>query len=161
MAGQKNGVTAEITTYPAHAITSATGMVMVHAVSISRTTSHCTAFLPRVAPTPMLTQNRVETWSREISPRWMVTIDRPADLKMSKMPVTAFTMLVGVLAISGGRLVREPFIVRWPGKIQPGRVSNHLGYFPDVMPTLAELTGADCPKDTDGLSIVPELLVGI
>lgn len=33
-----------------------------------------------------------------------------------------------------------------------------LCYFPDIMPTLAELSGAACPKDTDGLSIVPELL---
>jgi len=56
--------------------------------------------------------------------------------------------------------LRIPFIVRWPGKIKPGRVSDHLGYFPDIMPTLAELCGAPCPKDTDGISIVPELLGG-
>ena len=56
--------------------------------------------------------------------------------------------------------VRIPFIVRWPGKIEGGRVSDHLGYFPDIMPTLAELCGAPCPKDTDGISIVPELLGG-
>jgi len=54
--------------------------------------------------------------------------------------------------------LRVPFIVRWPGKIQPGRVSDYLGYFGDVMPTLAELAGATCPPDTDGISIVPELL---
>src|SRR5205814_2115361 len=54
--------------------------------------------------------------------------------------------------------LRVPFIVRWPGKIQGGRLSDHLCYFPDVMPTIAELTGASCPKDTDGLSMVPELL---
>ena len=35
-----------------------------------------------------------------------------------------------------------PFMARWPGKIAPGRVSDHLGYFPDVLPTIAELTGA-------------------
>ena len=29
-------------------------MVMIHAVIISRTTRHCTAFFPRVAPTPMI-----------------------------------------------------------------------------------------------------------
>ncbi len=54
--------------------------------------------------------------------------------------------------------LRVPMIVRWPGKIQGGRVSDHLCYFPDIMPTLAELSGAPCPKDSDGLSIVPELL---
>jgi arylsulfatase A len=33
---------------------------------------------------------------------------------------------------------------------------DHLTYFPDIMPTLAEMSGAECPK-TDGLSILPEL----
>jgi arylsulfatase A-like enzyme len=53
--------------------------------------------------------------------------------------------------------LRIPFVVRWPGKIAPGRVSEHLGYFPDVMPTIAEATGAKAPADTDGISILPEL----
>ena len=54
--------------------------------------------------------------------------------------------------------VRVPFIARWPGKITPGRVSDHLGYFPDVMPTIAEVTGAAAPTDIDGISILPELI---
>ena len=54
--------------------------------------------------------------------------------------------------------LRIPFIVRWPNKIPPGRVSDLLFYQPDVMPTLAELTGATPPEDIDGLSILPELL---
>jgi hypothetical protein len=49
-------------------------------------------------------------------------------------------------------------LVRWPGRIQPGRVSDLLWYFPDMLPTLAELAGATPPADIDGLSIVPELL---
>ena len=53
--------------------------------------------------------------------------------------------------------LRIPMAIRWPGKIKPGRVSNHLWYFPDVMPTLAEITGTHAVKDTDGISIVPEL----
>jgi len=55
--------------------------------------------------------------------------------------------------------LRVPYIVRWPGHIKPGRTSDHLGYFPDLMPTLAELTGAKCPSDTDGISILSELLL--
>ena len=53
--------------------------------------------------------------------------------------------------------LKVPFLVRWPGKISAGSVSDHLLYFPDVMPTLAEASGADCPK-TDGLSFMPTLL---
>lgn len=53
--------------------------------------------------------------------------------------------------------VRIPFVARWPGKIAPGRVSDYLGYFPDVLPTVAEVTGAQPPAGVDGLSIVPEL----
>jgi len=54
--------------------------------------------------------------------------------------------------------LRIPFIVRWPGKIKPGTVSDHLGYFPDVMPTLAELAGVKPPNNTDGISFAPTLL---
>jgi len=53
--------------------------------------------------------------------------------------------------------LRIPMIAYWPGKVNPGRVSEHLWYFPDVMPTLAEVAGAACPEDTDGISIAPTL----
>jgi arylsulfatase A-like enzyme len=58
--------------------------------------------------------------------------------------------------LEGG--LRVPAIAHWPGHVAAGRVSGHLGYFPDILPTFAELAGADIPKDVDGLSIVPELL---
>jgi arylsulfatase A-like enzyme len=54
--------------------------------------------------------------------------------------------------------LRIPMIVRWPEKISPGRVSDLLWYFPDVLPTISELTGTTPPADVDGISIVPELL---
>jgi len=54
--------------------------------------------------------------------------------------------------------LRIPFIVRWPEKIKPGHVSDLLFCQPDVLPTLAELTGAKPPADIDGLSILPELI---
>ena len=55
--------------------------------------------------------------------------------------------------------IRVPMIVRWPGKIKPGRASDLPCYFADVMPTFAELAGASqhMPSKTDGLSIVPTL----
>lgn len=54
--------------------------------------------------------------------------------------------------------IRIPFVARWPGKIVPGRVSDYLGYFPDIMPTIAEATHANLPDDVDGISILPELI---
>ncbi len=56
--------------------------------------------------------------------------------------------------------IRVPMVVRWPGKIKPGSVSDLPWYFPDVMPTLAELAGVakEVPEGIDGISIVPTLL---
>ncbi len=54
--------------------------------------------------------------------------------------------------------LRVPFAARWPGKVKAGRVSEHLGYFPDILPTVAEATGATPPSDIDGVSILPELI---
>ena len=55
--------------------------------------------------------------------------------------------------------LKVPFLVRWPGKIEASSVSDHLLYYPDIMPTLADLAKAKCPK-TDGLSILPTLIHG-
>ena len=54
--------------------------------------------------------------------------------------------------------IREPMIVRWPGKIQPGAVSHFIWYFADFLPTAAELTGAKAPQGIDGVSVLPTLL---
>lgn len=53
--------------------------------------------------------------------------------------------------------IRVPLIARWPGKIQAGSVTDHVCGFQDMMPTLADLSGAHAPK-LDGLSIAPTLL---
>ena len=55
--------------------------------------------------------------------------------------------------------IRVPFIARWPGKIAADTATNVIGGFQDILPTLAELTGAteQVPKDIDGLSIMPTL----
>ena len=47
--------------------------------------------------------------------------------------------------------LRIPFLVRWPGHVTAGKVSDLLFYQPDILPTLSELCGARIPHDTDGL----------
>jgi arylsulfatase A len=60
------------------------------------------------------------------------------------------------LLYEGG--LRIPFIAKWTGKIKPGTVSDFLGYFPDMMPTCAEIAKVDCPQDVDGISFLSTLL---
>lgn len=54
--------------------------------------------------------------------------------------------------------IRVPFIARWPGKIKPGSVSDHVGYLGDFLATAAELAGASPPANLDSISLVPALL---
>jgi arylsulfatase A-like enzyme len=54
--------------------------------------------------------------------------------------------------------LRIPAIARWPGKIRPGSTSDLLCYFPDMLPTIAEVAGVKAPTDIDGISILPTLL---
>lgn len=43
--------------------------------------------------------------------------------------------------------LRTPFIIRWPGKIAAGRVSNDIVHEVDTFTTLAHLAGASVPED--------------
>lgn len=43
--------------------------------------------------------------------------------------------------------LRVPFLMRWPGKIPARRVSNEIVHQIDLFPTLANIIGADLPKD--------------
>jgi len=55
--------------------------------------------------------------------------------------------------------IRIPMIVRWPGKIKPGSVSDYPWAFCDVLPTLCELAGTrGVPRNVDGISVAPTLL---
>jgi arylsulfatase A-like enzyme len=54
--------------------------------------------------------------------------------------------------------IRAPMIARWPGKIKPGSVSNHICAFWDFQLTCCELAGVEPPQGLDGISIVPTLL---
>ena len=50
-----------------------------------------------------------------------------------------FTALEGSL--------RVPFLMRWPGRVPAGRVSNEIVHMVDLLPTLANVAGADLPTD--------------
>ena len=54
--------------------------------------------------------------------------------------------------------IRVPMIARWPGKIESGRVSNHISAFWDFLPTFTELLGIKTPQDIDGISMLPVFL---
>ncbi|MFV0445603.1 MAG: arylsulfatase [Planctomycetaceae bacterium] len=53
--------------------------------------------------------------------------------------------------------IRTPFIVWWPGTTPADSVSDHMGYFGDLMATAAELAGTDPPPNCDSISFVPEM----
>jgi arylsulfatase A-like enzyme len=52
---------------------------------------------------------------------------------------------------------RDPFIVRWPGKVKPGSTCDVPAIHVDVFPTLLALAGAKAPEKQvlDGESLVP------
>jgi arylsulfatase A-like enzyme len=54
--------------------------------------------------------------------------------------------------------LRSPSIIRWPGHIKPGVVSDQVWTFCDFLPTMAELTGETAPPNLDGVSILPALV---
>lgn len=54
--------------------------------------------------------------------------------------------------------IRVPLIARWPGKIAPGKVNDHVSAFWDFLPTVSELIGAPVPGQVDGISYLPALL---
>ncbi|MBT8038121.1 MAG: arylsulfatase [Verrucomicrobiae bacterium] len=54
--------------------------------------------------------------------------------------------------------VRTPTLAWWPGKIAPGRTSDHLSAFWDISATMRDLAGARPQADTDGITMTPTLL---
>jgi arylsulfatase A-like enzyme len=54
--------------------------------------------------------------------------------------------------------IRTPMIVRMPGTVPSGAISDYPWYFPDVLPTISELTGANPPEEIDGISVFPEII---
>ncbi|HJQ31661.1 MAG TPA: sulfatase-like hydrolase/transferase, partial [Pyrinomonadaceae bacterium] len=56
--------------------------------------------------------------------------------------------------------IREPFIVRWPGRVRAGRTTSYVTTLCDLMPTFAAVAGARAPERTDGVSLLPLLTTG-
>jgi arylsulfatase A-like enzyme len=54
--------------------------------------------------------------------------------------------------------IRTPMLIKWPGKVKSGTISDHISAFWDVMPTLAEITGAKATEDNDGISFLRTLI---
>jgi len=55
--------------------------------------------------------------------------------------------------------IRVPFIIRWPERIKPGTVTDHVTAFWDFLPTACDLAGVPVPSQLDGISLAP-LLTG-
>jgi len=53
--------------------------------------------------------------------------------------------------------IRVPFIAWWPGTIEAGKVSDRVSAFQDLLPTVAELSGAKVEGECDGISLAPTL----
>ena len=56
--------------------------------------------------------------------------------------------------------IRVPLIARWPHQIPPGTTSDQVIAFWDMLPTFAEMAGADAPDGVDGICIVEALRGG-
>ena len=61
-------------------------------------------------------------------------------------------------AYEGG--IRVPLIVRWPGVVQPGSLSQEVVSSVDYLPTVMEAIGSDVPDNIDGKSLVAHLKSG-
>ncbi len=48
--------------------------------------------------------------------------------------------------------IRVPLLVRWTDTTPANTTSSHIGYFGDLMATVAELSGTTCPDNTDSIS---------
>ena len=53
--------------------------------------------------------------------------------------------------------IRVPMIACWPNHIEAGSQSDLLSAFWDMMPTMCDVAGVECPP-TDGISMLPTML---
>jgi len=53
--------------------------------------------------------------------------------------------------------IRVPTLIRWPGRIPAGRVSDQVGITMDFTRTILELAGAETPANLEGMNLMPIL----
>jgi len=55
---------------------------------------------------------------------------------------------------------RVPFLVRWPGRVQPGSTTDHLASTVDILATCVAAAGSDVPPEAgeDSVSLLPTLV---
>jgi len=58
--------------------------------------------------------------------------------------------------LEGG--IRVPMIVRWPGRIRPGSVTDQVAISMDTVPTFLAAAGAGIPAYLEGRNLLPQLL---
>lgn len=97
-----------------------------------------------------LAENTVVMFSSDNGPSWVGGVDRhffesSGGLRGRKAEL-----------YEGG--IRVPLIVRWPGRIEAGSVSQHISASWDLFPTFAEIAAVDSPDDIDGMSFLPALV---
>lgn len=137
----------------------------------SKSKGYTPHFTPRAAYAAMIT--RLDTYVGKI-------IDLVEELGLTEKTIVVFTSdngtthldaevdyeffaSVGDLRGLKGQLyeggIRIPQIVKWPGKIEPGSVSDHVTGFEDWLPTLMEMIGSDnaTPPGLDGRSFAAVL----
>ena len=129
-------------------------------------------FTPRAAYAAMIT--RLDTYVGKV-------LDLVEELGLAENTIVVFTSdngtthlkeevdydffsSVGELRGLKGQLyeggIRVPQIVKWPGKVEAGSVTNFVTGFEDWLPTLLELVGAEseAPGEINGISIAETLL---
>lgn len=54
--------------------------------------------------------------------------------------------------------LQSAMLVRWPGKVAPGSVTDAMVEYCDVTPTFVEIAGGELAQELDGISMLPVLL---
>jgi len=102
--------------------------------------------------------NSVELLDQEVG-QYLALLDR---LKLAQSTLLIYTSDHGSqMPFSKWTLydagLRVPFVVRWPGHVRPGTISDAMICFVDVLPTLIDLAGGTPPENLDGRSFLAVL----